>query len=94
MSETRETDNMAKGQTMVPTWWACHLEQQRNLARFENVMLKRERNNMLLELGAIQSTIATTLNLDYTPQTAEQIQKEIERFVGYKRLMDITNEQL
>ena len=35
--------------------------------------------------------MAKGLNLDYTPQTAEQIKKEIERFVGYKRLIDITN---
>jgi hypothetical protein len=71
----------------VPADFARKLERERNEARdafaiaINNCVdaqkrlreMERERNEAILELGAIQATIAETLNLPRTPLTAADV---------------------
>ena len=49
------------------------LRKQRAIARNCGEQMERERNEAVLELGAIQATIAEALNLPRTPVTAADV---------------------
>ena len=49
------------------------LRKQRAIARNFGQQMERERDKAVLELGAIQATIAETLNLPRTPLTAADV---------------------
>ena len=65
MSDTPETDKQAVN---VIGWYSCATVPA-DFAR----KLERERDKAVLELGAIQATIAETLNLPRTPLTAADV---------------------
>jgi hypothetical protein len=53
--------------------WVFRLRKQRAIARNFGEQMERERDKAVLELGAIQATVAEALNLPRTPVTAADV---------------------
>lgn len=54
MSDTPETDDLARGNHVVPTEWAQQLERHRNDFMYQLEQVERERDDLLKELNQLK----------------------------------------